>query len=124
MAYVLYVVTPGRGPVHLVLVQLPAVLLTDLRRLQNVGDRVECYTGDWELGTVVKQWYREAEWAEGVWTAYQVMLDSGQYMYVPLDLDKVCKRAIEPEPELQISEDEQPLQKPKMTWAEIGKWDT
>ena len=50
------------------------------------------------------------------------MLDSGQYMYVPLDLDKVCKRAIEPE--LQISEDEQPLQKPKMTWAEIGKWDT
>jgi hypothetical protein len=36
------------------------------------------------MGTVVKAWYREAEWAEGTWTAYQVMLDTGQYIYAPV----------------------------------------
>jgi hypothetical protein len=94
--------------------------------LQEVGNRVECYTGDWQLGTVVKQWFREDEWAEDIWTAYQVKLDTGQYIYAPLDQDLVCRAA----PELSSSEEEEPMssepvqpQKLGLTWAEIGTWD-
>ena len=91
---------------------------------QEVGDRVECYTGDWMMGTVIKQWFRETEWAQGTWAAYQVMLDTGQYIFVPLDVDKVCRAApVEKEPE-PIEEPEPEPEKPKMSWAEIGKWDS
>eukprot|EP01043_Picozoa_sp_COSAG02_P035931 COSAG02_NODE_2604_length_8443_cov_6.439593_3_plen_91_part_00 len=46
--------------------------------VQEVGDRVECNTGEWMMGTVIKQWFRETEWAQGTWAAYQVMLDTGR----------------------------------------------
>eukprot|EP01043_Picozoa_sp_COSAG02_P011507 COSAG02_NODE_424_length_22575_cov_79.088361_3_plen_75_part_00 len=73
----------------------------------------------------MKQWFREPEWAEGVWTAYQVKLDTGQYIYVPLDQNLVCRVA----PDLSSSEEEEPVsgpvrpQKLGLTWAEIGNWD-
>ena len=34
---------------------------------------------------------REDEWPEGKWAAYQVKLDMGQFIYAPIDQDKVCK---------------------------------
>ena len=62
-------------------------------REQDVGDRVECNTGEWAKGTVIKTWYREDEWPEDKFAAYQVKLDMGQYIYAPVDKDGVCRAA-------------------------------
>lgn len=58
-----------------------------------MGDRIECNVGEWAKGTVIKTWYREAEWPEGKFAAYQVKLDEGQYIYAPIDEDRVCRAA-------------------------------
>lgn len=115
-------------PVHSI-AEAWCLLLTSLPTpplwLQKVGDRVECFTGDWEMGTVVRQWFRESDWAEGTWTAYQVMLDTNQYIYVPLDQDRVCRAAQISSSEDELAWEPEPEpEKPKMTWEEIRKWDS
>jgi hypothetical protein len=91
---------------------------------QDIGDRVECNIGEWARGTVIKTWYREDEWPEDKWAAYQVKLDMGQYIYAPIDQDKVCRAAPDgdsgPTPE---SLQPEPPREP-MTWDEIRQWDT
>lgn len=90
---------------------------------QDIGDRVECNIGEWATGTVIKTWYRENEWPEGKWAAYQVQLDMGQYIYAPIDQDKVCRAAPEGDagPPAQTAEPEPP--RAPMTWDEIRQWD-
>ena len=56
-----------------------------------MGDRIECNTGGWSKGTVVKTWYREDEWPNNKWAPYQVQLDSGNLIYAPIDRDPVCR---------------------------------
>lgn len=51
----------------------------------KIGDRVECQTGDWSQGKVVKHWYRETYWETGRYAPYQVLLDDGDLIYVPKD---------------------------------------
>jgi hypothetical protein len=92
---------------------------------QDVGDRIQCNIGEWAGGTVIKTWYRENEWPEGKWAAYQVKLDMGQYIYAPIDQDKVCRAPPEddagpPPPELAA----EPAPSKPMTWEEIKEWDT
>ena len=66
---------------------------------------------------------REDEWPEGKWAAYQVKLDMGQFIYAPIDQDKVCKAP--PEGMEPAKEPEPPQQKPAspLSWEQIGNWD-
>jgi len=59
----------------------------------KVGDRVQCNCGSWEVGKVVKLWYREMLWETGRYAPYQVMLDSGDLIYVPRDTATFIKPA-------------------------------
>ena len=61
----------------------------------SVGDRVECWwrqskadEGCWVAGTVVSHWWRHAEWPEAQVAPYQVQLDEGQRILLPLDNDQ------------------------------------
>ena len=63
----------------------------------NVGDTVECFTGDgWQKGQVTQWDYREADWPMGVRAPYQVRL-TGQarqlMIYVPQDLPELIRSA-------------------------------
>lgn len=91
-----------------------------------MGDRIECNIGEWAKGTVIKAWYREDEWPEGKWAAYQVKLDMGQFIYAPIDQDKVCRAPVDddggPPAECEPMEPEAP--KDPMTWEEIKQWDS
>ena len=64
---------PDPGPV-------PTDVLT-----YKVGDKVKCNCGEWQPGTVHKLWYREALWETGRYSPYQVLLDSGNLIFVPRD---------------------------------------
>mmetsp|Transcript_15552 Transcript_15552/g.27672 ORF Transcript_15552/g.27672 Transcript_15552/m.27672 type:complete len:692 (-) Transcript_15552:181-2256(-) len=60
----------------------------------DVGTKVECNMGDhWAKGTVVKQYYREAEWPPIRWTPYQVHLEDGGYIWAPQDMNSVIRQA-------------------------------
>jgi tetratricopeptide (TPR) repeat protein len=54
-----------------------------------VGDRVECRCGDWMLGTVVRHFYTQRSFSEGMCVPYQVKLDSGKLVFAPMDDDRV-----------------------------------
>merc|ERR1712216_43329 len=56
-----------------------------------VGTKVECRTGNgWQKGVVVKLLYREAGMASVA--PYQVKLDSGPLIYVPQDVEQLCRK--------------------------------
>ena len=61
---------------------------------QAVGDKVECRMGEniWTAGTVRKIWYQQADWSPDCWAPYQVELDSKAVVFVPADLDHLCRR--------------------------------
>jgi G3E family GTPase len=59
----------------------------------KIGDKVQCNTGTWAKGSVVALWYREDYWESGRFAPYQVKLDNGDLIYVPEDLDSLCKSA-------------------------------
>ena len=65
---------------------------------------------------------REDEWPEGKWAAYQVKLDMGQFIYAPIDQDKVCKA---PPEGMEPAREPEPPQKPPspLSWEQIGNWD-
>ena len=65
--------------------------LTNLRF--PIGTRVECNTGDWVAGTVVKQFYVEkSRFAQGMCVPYQVKLDDGRVIFAPYDRDNIIRR--------------------------------
>eukprot|EP00418_Pyrodinium_bahamense_P063557 CAMPEP_0179092632 /NCGR_PEP_ID=MMETSP0796-20121207/42376_1 /TAXON_ID=73915 /ORGANISM="Pyrodinium bahamense, Strain pbaha01" /LENGTH=289 /DNA_ID=CAMNT_0020790241 /DNA_START=64 /DNA_END=930 /DNA_ORIENTATION=+ len=57
-----------------------------------VGTEVVCRTDDgWEAGRVVKHRYRDPHFKPGVFVPYQVELDSGVLIFVPRDMDELCR---------------------------------
>ena len=71
----------------------------------KIGDRVECFVEDeYTPGIVVKQWYYEADFANGHAVPYQVRLEeSGDVIYAPTDADYCIRRASEPAKPLRFS---------------------
>jgi len=58
----------------------------------QVGTEVVCRTEDgWEPGRVVKLWYRDPDFPPGVSVPYQVALDDGALIFVPQDMDQLCR---------------------------------
>lgn len=57
-----------------------------------IGARVECNCGAWKAGTVVRHFYRQKSFEEGVVAPYQVKLDDGKLIFAPADVDRVIRR--------------------------------
>mmetsp|Transcript_24111 Transcript_24111/g.43433 ORF Transcript_24111/g.43433 Transcript_24111/m.43433 type:complete len:600 (-) Transcript_24111:720-2519(-) len=63
----------------------------------ELGDRVVCSVDDdWAPGQVVRKWYTEEEFENGHAVPYQVLLDTGDFIYAPLDDDDCIKRSTAP----------------------------
>ena len=65
----------------------------------RVGETVECWwrsnpdgPGCWLRGVVVGHWWRNENWPDGQAAPYQVRLDSGGYVYAPVDEDACIRR--------------------------------
>lgn len=56
-----------------------------------VGTRVECNCGSWKAGTVIKHFYTQSSFAEGMCVPYQVKLDDGKLIFAPQDKDGVIR---------------------------------
>jgi len=57
-----------------------------------LGDAVECNTGEgWVRGTVIKHLYREQGMHPSFLAPYQVKLDEGSLIYVPMDTNECCR---------------------------------
>merc|ERR1719446_243253 len=50
-----------------------------------IGTRVECNCAGWHAGTVVAHWWRDASWPAGKVVPYQVKVDNGPTIFVPMD---------------------------------------
>jgi ankyrin repeat protein len=63
-----------------------------------VGTQVLCRTGaqEWSSGVVVALVYREPDWPKGKTVPYQVKLDEGPLIFVPVDNDQLCKKLVPP----------------------------
>ena len=59
-----------------------------------IGARVECNCGAWKAGTVVRHFYRQKSFEEGVVAPYQVKLDDGKLIFAPADVDRVIRRLL------------------------------
>lgn len=59
-----------------------------------IGARVECNCGSWKAGTVVKHFYSQKSFPEGMCVPYQVQLDDKKLIFAPADEDRVI-RALE-----------------------------
>eukprot|EP00930_Biecheleria_cincta_P106039 TRINITY_DN9925_c0_g1_i1.p1 TRINITY_DN9925_c0_g1~~TRINITY_DN9925_c0_g1_i1.p1 ORF type:complete len:384 (+),score=104.14 TRINITY_DN9925_c0_g1_i1:113-1264(+) len=64
----------------------------------NVGTRVICRTGrdEWSAGVIVALKYRESDWPAGRTVPYQVQLDNGGLIFVPMDNDELCRKLVPP----------------------------
>ena len=51
------------------------------------------YTHGWEIGTVMKLWYREPDWPAGRYAPYQIKLDRGNWICAPGDSDNCVRGA-------------------------------
>lgn len=62
------------------------------------GAKVLCRTGrdEWSAGTIVALDYREPEWPPGKTVPYQVQLDDGGLIFVPMDADQLCREIVPP----------------------------
>lgn len=59
----------------------------------DIGDQVVCNTSEgWEPGTIVDLWYRQQGFPPGFYAPYQVELDSGSLIFVPDDLEQLCRK--------------------------------
>eukprot|EP00966_Prymnesium_polylepis_P092163 2133800-Prymnesium_polylepis.1 len=58
----------------------------------KVGDRVLANCGEWKAGTIVKLFYQQKSFKEGMCAPYQVRLDErDRLIFAPVDEDKVVK---------------------------------
>mmetsp|Transcript_26991 Transcript_26991/g.48794 ORF Transcript_26991/g.48794 Transcript_26991/m.48794 type:complete len:391 (-) Transcript_26991:349-1521(-) len=64
----------------------------------TVGTRVQCRTGpdEWSVGTVIKLDYSEPGWPPGRSVPYQVQIDGGPLIFVPKDVEMICRKLTEP----------------------------
>mmetsp|Transcript_65002 Transcript_65002/g.123988 ORF Transcript_65002/g.123988 Transcript_65002/m.123988 type:complete len:471 (-) Transcript_65002:3-1415(-) len=63
-----------------------------------VGTKVMCRTGpdEWSVGSIVALHYRESHWPPGKKVPYQVKLDEGPLIYVPMDKPELCRQFVPP----------------------------
>ena len=61
-----------------------------------VGTRVECNCGTWKPGTIIKHWYAQKSFPEGMCVPYQVECDDGKKIFAPRDVDTVIRELPEP----------------------------
>jgi len=59
-----------------------------------VGTRVECNCGQWKPGTVVKHFYQQRSFPEGMCVPYQVQLDDKKLIFAPADEDRVIRQLL------------------------------
>mmetsp|Transcript_49185 Transcript_49185/g.128349 ORF Transcript_49185/g.128349 Transcript_49185/m.128349 type:complete len:533 (+) Transcript_49185:133-1731(+) len=65
----------------------------------DVGTRVECNCGQWKPGTVVKHFYVQKSFPEGMCVPYQVQLDDKKLIFAPADEERVIRQLLtEPDP--------------------------
>ena len=53
-----------------------------------IGTRVECNCGSWKAGTIVKHFYTQKSFPEGMCVPYQVQLDDKKLIFAPADDDQ------------------------------------
>lgn len=64
----------------------------------TVGDRVECNCGEWKVGTVVKLFYTQKSFKEGMCAPYQIQLDDPKpdgrprLIFAPSDKETVVRK--------------------------------
>ena len=51
----------------------------------KLGDVVMCNVENWTEGIVTKLWYREELWETGRYAPYQVLLETGDFIFIPRD---------------------------------------
>ena len=82
-----------------------SIKLTDKETTQlrfAIGARVECNCGQWKPGTIVKHFYVQSSFPEGMCVPYQVRLDDGKLIFAPADADRVIRQlASEVDPTLE-----------------------
>lgn len=63
-----------------------------------VGTNVICRTGqnEWSAGVIVALNYRESHWPPGKIVPYQVQLMKGPLIFVPADVDQLCRKLVPP----------------------------
>ena len=59
-----------------------------------IGTRVECNCGTWMAGTVVKHFYAQKSFPEGMCVPYQVRLDNQKLIFAPADEDRVIRELL------------------------------
>mmetsp|Transcript_78261 Transcript_78261/g.135785 ORF Transcript_78261/g.135785 Transcript_78261/m.135785 type:complete len:383 (-) Transcript_78261:56-1204(-) len=64
----------------------------------TVGTRVICRTGpsEWSAGVIVALTYREPSWPPGKTVPYQVQLFDGRLIFVPADVEQLCRKLVPP----------------------------
>lgn len=64
----------------------------------TIGTKVLCRTGaeEWSPGKIVKLTYREDHWPPGKVVPYQVQLEDGRLIFVPVDTDQLCRKIVPP----------------------------
>lgn len=72
----------------------------------NIGDRVECNCGRWVKGTIVKHFYVQKTFPEGMCAPYQVRLDDGKLIFAPADVDRVIRKLEDDSEEATMVDDE------------------
>ena len=70
-----------------------------------VGTRVECNCGQWKAGTIVKHFYTQRSFPEGMCVPYQVLLDDKKLIFAPADEDRVVRQLFD-EPGIRDEEEE------------------
>jgi ankyrin repeat protein len=62
------------------------------------GTKVLCRTGanEWSAGVIVALDYSEPDWPPGRVVPYQVSLNDGRLIFVPADVDQVCRKFVPP----------------------------
>ena len=71
-----------------------------------VGTRVECNCGQWKAGTIVKHFYTQRSFPEGMCVPYQVLLDDKKLIFAPADEDRVVRQLFD-EPGVRDEEEEE-----------------
>jgi len=75
-----------------------SIKITDKETTQlrfAIGARVECNCGQWKPGTIVKHFYVQSSFPEGMCVPYQVRLDDGKLIFAPADADRVVRQLAE-----------------------------